>query len=92
MDPVVSTPLVGQRIESIPPVEIDSAKEYHVPGCADSSMHRKQLHYLVYWTWYDVLTTEPAKFAEGLDQVGEVHESYSVKPGLSGKALRGSRQ
>jgi len=77
-DPVVNAPLLGQPIEPTPQVETDSAKEYQLSGFAVSSMNWIQLLYLIHRTWYDVLTTEPAKSAEGLNQWGRCME-YTVR-------------
>jgi len=81
LDPVTDDPLVGQRREPPPPIEVDGEEEYQVSSVEDSRVYRNQLQYLVRWTGYDSLTWQPAKFVDGLQAVDEFHQRYPQKPG-----------
>jgi hypothetical protein len=74
LDPVVDDPLMGQKIEPPPPVEVAGEEEYQVSGIEDSRIYRNQLQYLVRWTGYDSFTWEPVKFVDGLQAVDEFHQ------------------
>jgi hypothetical protein len=91
LDPVVADPLDGQVVLPPPPVEVDGEEEYQVSSVEDSRIYRSQLQYLVWWTSYDSLTWEPAKFVDGLQAVGEFHQRYPGKPGPFENALGGPR-
>ena len=91
LDPVVDDPLVGQRREPPPPVEVDGEEEYQVSSVEDSRIYRNQLQYLIRWTGYDSLTWEPAKFVDGLQAVEEFHQRYPQKPGPLENVLGGPR-
>jgi len=91
LDPVVSDPLVGQRIEPPPPVEVDGEEEYQVSTVEDSRVYRNQLQYLIRWMGYDSLTWEPAKFMNGLQAVDEFHQRHPQKPGPLDDVLGGPR-
>jgi len=52
-------------------VEVNSEEEYQVSSIEDSRMYRSQLQYLIWWTGYDSLTWELAKFVDGLQAVDE---------------------
>ena len=73
---MVEDPLVGQRIEPPPPVEVDGEDEYQVASVEGSRMYRNQLQYLIQSTGYDSLTWEPAKFVDGLQAVEEFHQRF----------------
>jgi hypothetical protein len=47
---LVEYPMVGQRVEPPPPVEVDGEAEYKVSSVEDSRMYRSQLQYLIWWT------------------------------------------
>jgi len=91
LDQVIEDPLVGQRIEPPPSVEVDREEEYQVSSVEDSRMYRSQLQYLIQWMGYDSLTWEPAKFVDGLQVVDEFYYRYPMKPGLFGNVLGGPR-
>jgi hypothetical protein len=74
LDPVVEDPSEGQIVPPPPPVEVDGEEEYQVAGVEDSRMYQNSLQYLVRWTGYDSLTSEPAKFVDGLQAVEEFHQ------------------
>jgi predicted GH43/DUF377 family glycosyl hydrolase len=59
LDMVVDNPLVGQRLEPPPSVEVDGEEEYRVFSVEDSRVYRNPLQYLVRWTGYDSLNWEP---------------------------------
>jgi hypothetical protein len=86
---MVDDPLVGQRIEPPPMVEVDGEEEYQVSSVEDSRMYRNQLQYLIRWTGYDSLTWEPVKFVNGLQAVEEFHQRYPQKPEPLENVLRG---
>jgi len=89
LDPVIVDPLVGQRIEPPPPVEINGEEEYQASSIEDCRMYKSQLQYLIRWTGYDSLTWEPAKFVDGLQAVDEFHQRYPQKPGPLENVLGG---
>ena len=89
LDIVVEDPLVGQRIEPPPPVEVDGEEEYQVSSVEDRRVDRNQLQYLIWWMGCDSLTWEPAKFVNGLQAVEESHQWYPTKPGPLDKVLGG---
>jgi hypothetical protein len=91
LDPVVDDPLVGQRREPPPPVEVHGEEEYQVSSVEDSRIYRNQLQYLIRWTGYDTLTWEPAKFVDGLQAVDEFHRRYPQKPGPKANDLGAPR-
>jgi len=91
LDEVVEDPLVGQRVEPPPSVEVDREGEYQVSSVEDSRVYRSQLQYLIQWTGYDSLTWEPAQFVDGLQAVEDFHQGYPMKPGPLGNALGGPR-
>jgi predicted GH43/DUF377 family glycosyl hydrolase len=59
LDTVVDDPMVGQRLEPPPSVEVDGEEEYQVFSVEDSRVFRNPLQYLVRWTGYDSLNWEP---------------------------------
>jgi hypothetical protein len=91
LDVVVEDPLVGQRVEPPPSVEVDGEEEYQVLSVEDSRVYQNRLQYLIRWTGNDSLTWEPAKCVDGLQGVEEFHQQYSGKPGPLENALRGPR-
>ena len=91
MDPVSEDLLQGQVMPPPPPVEVDGEEEYQVSSVEDSRMYRNRLQYLIRWTGYDSLTSEPAKFVDGLQAVGEFHRRYPQKTGPLEKDLGGPR-
>jgi len=74
LDMVAEDPLVGQRVEPLPSVEVDGEEKYQVSSVEDSRIYRYQLQYLIQWTGYDSLTWEQAKFVDGLQSVGKFHQ------------------
>jgi len=70
-------------------VEVDGEEESQVLCIEDSRMYRSQLQYLIWWTGYDSLTWEPAKFVDGQQAVGGFHERYPMKPGPLENVLGG---
>ena len=88
-DPEVAYPMVGQRVEPSPLVEVDGGEPYQVSSAEDSQVYRNQLQYLIRWMGYDSLRWEPAKIVDGLDAVGEFHPGYPRKPGPLENVLRG---
>ena len=88
---MLNDPLVGQRVEPPPPVEVDGEEEYQVSSVEDSRVYRSQLQYLIRWMGYDSLTWEPAKFVDGLQPVEEFHQQYPTKPGPLENVLGGPR-
>ena len=84
LDPFVSDPLRGQQVDPPPTVEVEGEEEYQVPSVEYSCMYWNQLQYLIRWTRYDSLTSEPARFVDGLQAVGEFHQCYPRKPGPLG--------
>ena len=91
LDPVIDDPVIGQWIEPPPSVEVNSEEEYQVSSIEDSRMYRSQLQYLIWWTGYDSLTWELAKFVDGLQAVDEFPQWYPQKPGPLENILRGPR-
>jgi len=91
LDPVIDDPVIGQRIEPPPLVEVDGEEEYQVSNIEDCRMYRSQLQYLIRWTGYDSLTWEPAKFVDGLRAVDEFHQRYPQKTGPLENVLGGPR-
>jgi predicted GH43/DUF377 family glycosyl hydrolase len=87
LDLVAEDPLQGQVVSPPPPVEVDGEEKYQVSSVEDSRMYRNRLQYLIWWTGYDSLTSEPAKFVNGLQAVDEFHQRYLVKPGPVGNSL-----
>jgi len=71
----------AQVVAPPPPVEVDGEEEYQVSSLEDSRVYRNQLQYLIRWTRYDSLTSEPAKFVDGLQAVEQIHQRYPRKPG-----------
>ena len=91
LDVVAENPLVGQRVNPPPVVEVDGEEEYEVSNVEDSRVYWNQLQYLIRWTGYDSLTWEPAKFVTGLQAVDEFHQWYPGKPGPLEEVLGGPR-
>jgi predicted GH43/DUF377 family glycosyl hydrolase len=91
LDPVAEAPLEGQIVPLHLPVEVDGKEEYQVSSVEDSRVYRNKPQYLVWWTGYDSLTWEPAKFVNRLQAVVEFHQRYPKKLGPLENALRGSR-
>jgi len=91
LDRVADDCLVGQRVGPPLPVMVDGEEEYQVSSVEDSRVYRSQLQYLIRWTDHDSLTWEPAKFVDGLQAVGEFHQSYPGKPGPLVDVLGGPR-
>jgi hypothetical protein len=54
-------------------------------------MYQNQLQYLIGWTGYDSLTSEPARFVDGLLAVEKFHQCYPGKPGPRESVLGGPR-
>jgi len=54
-------------------VEVDGEEEYQVSSVEDSRVYRNQLQYLIRWTGYDSLTSEPGQSVDGLQAVEEFH-------------------
>ena len=81
LDVVVEDPVVGQVVEPPPSVEADGEEEYQVSSVEDSRVYLNQLQYLIWWTGYDSLTWEPAKFVDGIQAVKEFNRQYPMKPG-----------
>jgi len=74
-------PLVGQRVELPPPVEVDGEDEWEVSEILDARMFGRRLKYLVKWTGYDDPTWETAEMVNGLRAIDIFHERYPEKPG-----------
>jgi len=91
LDVVVDDPLLGQRVEPPPTVEVDGIEEYQVSSVENSRVYRNQLQYLIRWTGYDSITWEPAKFIDELQAVEKFHQQYPRKPEPLGNALGGPR-
>jgi len=81
LHPVVSESLDGKQVNPPPLVEVDGGEAHQVWAAEDSRMYRSQLQYLMRWTGYDSLTSEPAKIVDGLQAVDEFHQCYPTKPG-----------
>jgi hypothetical protein len=91
LDPVAEDPLPGQEVSPPPSVEVDGDQEYQVERVEDSRLYRNQLQYLVQWTGYDQMTSEPARDVDGLQTLDVFQEKYPQKPGPLGVVLGGSR-
>jgi len=91
LDPVANDSFIGQQFDPPPSVEVDGEKQYQVSSVEDSRIYQSQLQYLIWWTGYDSLTWELAKFVDGLQAVGEFHQSYPMKPGPLENVLGGPR-
>jgi hypothetical protein len=92
LDPVAEDPLPGQLITPPPPpVEVECNSEYHVERVEDSCVYRNQLQYLVRWTGYDQMTSEPAKDIDGLHAIDLYHIQCPRKLGPTGMVLRRPR-
>jgi predicted GH43/DUF377 family glycosyl hydrolase len=72
-------------------MEVDGEEEYQVSSVEDSRVYRNQLQYRIRWTGYDSLTSESAKFVDGLQAVEEFHQRYPAKPGPLSNVLGGPR-
>ena len=91
LDPVLDHPLIGERMEPPPAVEVYGEEEYQVSTVEDSRVYRNQLPYLKRRTGYDSLTWDTAKFVDGLQAVDEFHQRYPQKPGPLEDVLGGPR-
>ena len=91
LDPGADDPLPGQVVTPPPPVEVEGDQEYQVERVEDSRMYGNQLQYLVRWTGYAQMTSEPAKDVDELQALDAVHEKYPQKPGPLGMVLGGPR-
>ena len=88
---MVNDPLVGQRFDSPPALEVGREGEYPISSTEDCRISRGQLQYLIQWTGYNSVTWEPAKFVDGVQAVGEFHQHYSMEPGPVENVLGGPR-
>jgi len=76
---VVENSMVRQWVLPTPSGEIGREKKYLVSNIDDSQMSLDRFECLIQCTVYKSLTWEPAKFADGLQPVGEFHHWYPVK-------------
>jgi hypothetical protein len=71
LDLMDNKPLDGELIDPPPPVEVDSDKEYQDSSGKDSLVYWNSLKYIIYWTRYDSLTSEPTQFVNAQPVLGK---------------------
>jgi hypothetical protein len=68
--------MAGELIDPPTSVEVDGEEEYQVCSVEDIRVYRNQLQYLIWWTGYDSLTGDAAKFVDGVQAVEDFHQRY----------------